>query len=114
MDSHGDKPLVWLQSEIRTPPWGVSARREAGFMLRQLQQGAQLGMPHSRPMPAVGSRCHELRVRDASENWRVVYRLDSDAVVVLAVFPKASRTTPDWILRACRRRLARYDRSIRG
>jgi phage-related protein len=42
-------------------------------------------MPHSRPMPVVGVRCHELRVRDAEANWRIVYRADSDAIVILAV-----------------------------
>jgi phage-related protein len=58
---------------------------EAGYLLRLLQKGQVLTMPHSRPMPVVGVRCHELRVRDAEANWRIVYRADSDAIVILAV-----------------------------
>jgi hypothetical protein len=61
-----DKPLVWLEGEIKTPPFSQAARLEAGYLLRKLQQGEALGMPHSRPMPSIGSRCHELRINDES------------------------------------------------
>jgi len=64
--SPGDKPLVWLRGEIKTPPFSAKARVEAGFLLRRLQRGESIGMPHSRPMPIIGRRCHELRVVDAS------------------------------------------------
>lgn len=66
-----DKPLVWLEGEIKTPPFSQKARIEAGFLLRLLQKGESLGMPHSRPMPSVGRRCHELRIRDKDNNWRI-------------------------------------------
>ena len=29
-----------------------------------------LGMPHSRPMPDTGQRCHELRIHDRNKTWR--------------------------------------------
>lgn len=45
-------------------------------------------------MAAVGGRCHELRIRDENENWRIVYRLDQDAVVIGEVFSKKTRATP--------------------
>jgi hypothetical protein len=60
----GDKPLVWLEGEIKTPPFSQAARLEAGYLLRRLQRGETLAMPHSRPLPAVGPRCHELRIND--------------------------------------------------
>jgi len=66
-------------------------------------------MPQSRPMPVVGQRCHELRVRDAAADWRIVYRADDDAVVILTVFRKTTRTTPKGIIDACIRRLSEYD-----
>jgi phage-related protein len=75
-----DKPLVWLEGEIKTPPFSQVARLEAGYLLRKLQQREMLGMPHSRPMPSIGSRCHELRINDESATWRIVYRLDGDAL----------------------------------
>ena len=71
-------------------------------------------MPHSRVMPSVGSRCHELRINDREQTWRVIYRVDPDAVVILEVFSKKSRTTPDDVVQTCRRRLAAYDRAAKG
>ena len=58
------KPLRWLHGEVKTPPLSLEARREMGLLLRELQDGEMLAMPHSRPMPGVGPRCHELRVND--------------------------------------------------
>ena len=78
-----DRPLVWLHGEIKTPPFSLAARIEAGYLLRLLQEGQALALPQSRPMPVVRPRCHELRVRDAGADWRIVYRLDADAVVIL-------------------------------
>lgn len=107
--SPGDKALVWLHGEIKTPPFSEAARGEAGYLLRLLQKGQMLAMPHSRPMPVVGLRCHELRVRDAGADWRIVYRADTDAIVILAVFRKTTRATPKAIIDACVRRLREYD-----
>ena len=59
-----DKPLIWLHGEIKTPPLSVSARIEAGVLLRRLQRGEGLSLPESRPMPTIGPRCHELRIGD--------------------------------------------------
>jgi len=50
----GDKPLVWLHGEIKTPPMATRSRLQAGYLLRQLQSGEILSMPESRPMPAIG------------------------------------------------------------
>ena len=105
-----NKPLIWLHGEVKTPPFSVQARIEAGFLLRRLQQGESLGLPHSRPMPDIGAGCHELRVRDQGKNWRIIYRLDEDAIVILEVFPKTTRTTPQEVITTCRQRLKRYDR----
>jgi len=109
--SPSDKPLVWLHGEIRTPPFSQAARIEAGYLLRLLQKGQPVGMPRSRAMSVVGPRCHELRVRDAGADWRIVYRLDSDAVVILEVFSKKTRTTAKTVIDACTRRLREYDRA---
>lgn len=104
-----DKPLVWLHGEIKTPPFSAAARIEAGELLRRLQRGELLHMPHSRPMPSVGPRCHELRVRDAVAAWRILYRIDPDAIVLVEVFAKKTRATPLSSLKAAANRLRRYD-----
>lgn len=67
-------------------------------------------MPESRPMPSIGPRCHELRIGDAGVAWRVFYRIDPDAIVILEVLRKRTAKTPRAVLEACRRRLAEYDR----
>ena len=109
--SPSDRPLVWLQGEIKTPPFSHAGRIEAGYLLRLLQKGQTLGLPRSRPMPVVGPRCHEVRVRDAGADWRIMYRLDVDAVVILEVFAKKTRATPKTVIDACIRRLREYDRA---
>ncbi len=106
------KPLVWLSGEIKTPPIEVAARIEAGILLARLQRGDVLSMPHSRPMPGVGPRCHELRIKDSRVEWRIMYRTDPDAIIVLDVFAKKTRTTPADVLRTCRRRSRAYDEAM--
>ncbi len=109
-----DRPLVWLHGEIKTPPLSAPARIEAGVLLRRLQRGDMLGLPHSRPMPAIGPRCHELRIQHPGQTCRIVYRLDPDAIVILDVFRKTTQRTPQRVLLECRKRLRRYDAASRG
>ena len=107
--SPNDKPLVWLHGEVKTPPFSPEARIEAGHRLRCLQKGIAIGMPHSRPMPAIGPRCHELRINDEDNTWRLIYRIDDDAIVIAEVFAKKTQTTPPIVIDACQKRLKRYD-----
>ncbi len=102
------KPLVWLRGEVKTPPFSAAARAEAGYLLRLLQEGELLRMPQSRPMPGIGTNCHELRVIDGDVTWRILYGLTSDAVVILEVFEKKSRATPKHVLQAAERRWRLY------
>ncbi|HEY2862785.1 MAG TPA: type II toxin-antitoxin system RelE/ParE family toxin [Casimicrobiaceae bacterium] len=106
----GDKPLIWFRAEVKTPPFSEEARIEAGMLLRQLQGGIKLSMPQSRPMPTIGARCHELRVQDENATWRIVYRIDADAIVIVDVFQKDSQSTPKLVIANCERRLSEYDR----
>jgi len=103
------KPLVWLHGEVKTPPFSGSGRLEAGYLLRSLQQGVKLSMPHSRPMPSIGRRCHELRINDVDGTWRIVYRIDADAIVILEVFDKKTNRTPVKVIDVCKTRIRMYD-----
>jgi len=109
-----NKPLVWLRGEVKTPPFSAEARVESGFLLRRLQKGEILGLPHSRPMPSIGSQCHEIRVNDENQTWRIVYHVATDGVVILDVFSKKTAATPNEVLTNCRRRLAAYIRVASG
>jgi phage-related protein len=104
-----DRPLIWLHGEVKSPPFSKPARLEAGFLLRRLQKGEVLGMPHSRQMSTIGPRCHELRITDAAATWRIIYRADEDAIVIAEVFSKKTAMTPQRVIEVCRKRLREYD-----
>lgn len=107
--SPADTPLIWLHGEVKSPPFSAEARLEAGVLLRRLQRGEKLSLPESRPMPVIGPQCHELRIVDERASWRIVYRLDPDAVVIAEVFRKTTQTTPRHVIQQARRRLRHYD-----
>jgi phage-related protein len=104
-----DKPLVWLHGEVKSPPFSKLARLEAGFLLRRLQKGDLIGMPHSRPMPGIGRSCHELRIVNEKVTWRLMYKIDSDAIIILEVIEKKTSKTPKSVLDLCKKRLKAYD-----
>ncbi len=109
MNDSDSKPLVWLSGEVKTPPFSVEARIEAGFLLRKLQEGELLSLPFSRPMPSIGTHCHELRIKDADKQWRLIYRIDDDAILILDVFNKTTNQTPAQVIEKCKKRLKQYD-----
>lgn len=102
------KPVLWLKGAIKTPPFSRKARADVGRRLGLLQEGHKLSMPHSRPMPSIGKRCHELRIPDGGVTWRVVYCLDPDAILILGVFAKKTEKTPDSLIAECKKQLSRY------
>lgn len=105
-----EKPLAWISGELKTPPMSADARIEGGVLLRRLQRGEQLSMPESRPMPAIGPRCHELRIDDTvqKKEWRIIYYVGRLAIAVLEVFAKDTRATPVEVIRQCKRRLTGF------
>ncbi len=66
-------------------------------------------MPQSRPMRSIGKRCHELRITDKQEVWRVIYRIDDDAIIIGEVFKKKTQQTPKQVIEICRSRFKAYD-----
>jgi phage-related protein len=70
------------------------ARRLLGQAVLDLQYGARVGMPLSRPMPSVGTGVQELRIRDPSGIYRAFYVLKfRDGVLVFHAFEKRSQKT---------------------
>jgi len=63
-------------------------------------------------MPSIGRRVHELRVddRERRKTWRIVYRIDPDAILVVHWFEKKTRATSRRVIDLCKRRLTEYDR----
>lgn len=109
-----DKPLVWFHGEITSPPFSSNARIEAGYLLRQIQKGIKLSMPQSRPMPSIETRCHELRISDENLTWRIVYKILTDAILILEVFEKKTSKTPKSIIDVCKQRIKLYEKDIKS
>lgn len=65
-------------------------------------------------MPDIGPGCHELRIVDGAVNWRIMYHIAPDAIVILDVFPKKTAATPNSVIAECRKRLAEFQRVIEG
>lgn len=84
------------------------------MLLRLLQQGERLEMPQSEPLSDVGKRCGALRVRDADHNWRIMYRIDLDAILILEIYTKKTRKIPDEVIERCQERLKRYDEAVKS
>jgi len=90
--------------EIEVLPEAV--RGDLADALARLDAGLVLSMPLSRPMPSVGRGVHELRLKDRSGAYRVIYALvRQGAIHVLHAFKKTSQTTPVRHLELARRRL---------
>jgi phage-related protein len=69
-----------------------TARREAGFQLDKVQNG--LDPTDWKPMNTVGQSVREIRIRDASGAFRVIYVAKfADAIYVLHCFQKKAQAT---------------------
>ena len=61
-------------------------------------------------MPTIGPRVHELRINDKDAAWRIIYRVDPDAIVIAEVFAKKTQATPRNVIDVCQD-LRHYDRA---
>lgn len=95
-------------NDFTRPPFSDRAKEECAQLLRQLQRGEMLGMPQSRPMKEIATGCHELRVRDKNVNWRLMYYMDERCIVILKIFPKKTRKTPEDVKDVCQKRLRNF------
>ncbi len=103
------KKLRLYHTEIKTPPLSAAARTRTGQLLAKLLNGESLALPHSRPMPSIGARVHELRVNDQNQTWRLFYRVDEEAIVVVNLLSKKTEQTPLPTIRLCQSRFRQYD-----
>ena len=57
---------------------------------------------------------HGRRIVDGPADWRIMYHIAPDAVVILDVFPKKTAATPKSALAECRKRLAEFQRIVKA
>ena len=70
----------------------VDAKRDAGYQLGKVQEG--LEPDDWKPMKAVGAGVREIRIRDASGAFRIIYLANVGAAVyVLHCFQKKTQKT---------------------
>lgn len=107
------KPVRFLGDSLeRLREFPENARHDAGYQLEQVQRGDQ--PDNFKPMPGIGSGVEEIRVRDDSGVYRIMYtaRL-ADAVYVLHAFQKKTRTTPKRDIELARERFQQLRRNQR-
>jgi phage-related protein len=81
-------------------------RGDLADALARLDAGLMLSMPLSRPMPSIGKGFHELRLKDRSGTYRVVYALvRRGTIYAVHAFKKATQATPLRSLDLARKRL---------
>ncbi len=104
------KPIVFLGDALdRLRDFPDNPRRLAGFQLDRVQRG--LEPDDFKPMKTVGKGVEEIRVRDSSGAYRIIYlaRL-KDAVYVLHAFKKTSQRTSKADVELAQARLAELSR----
>ena len=85
------------------------AKRDIGYQLDRVQHGLQ--PDDFKPMPTIGKGVEEIRVRDDSGTYRVIYtaRL-ADAVYVLHAFQKKTQATSKRDIELAKQRFALLSR----
>ena len=98
------KPVRFLGDSLQcVRAFPAAVRHDIGFQIETLQRGGQ--PVDFKPMPAIGKGVEELRVRDGSGAYRVIYTARmADAVYVLHAFQKKTQATPRRDLDIARKR----------
>jgi phage-related protein len=92
------------QKEIAEFP--LEVREDLADSVARLQEGHMLSLPLSRPMPSIGSGVHELRFRDRSGIYRVIYVfIGPGNIWLIHGFMKKTAQTPKKNIELAKRRL---------
>ena len=95
--------------EIRELPEEI--RGDLADALAQLDAGETLSMPLSRPMPSMGPGVHELRLKDRTGGYRVIYAIvTAGSIYVVHGFKKTTRATPRRNIEIAMRRFKEVDK----
>jgi len=100
------KPVRFLGDSLKSiRAFPADVRRDVGFQLEALQPA------DFKPMPSIGAGVEELRVRDKTGAYRVIFvARAAEAVCVLHAFQKKSRETPKHDIEIARDRYAQLKR----
>lgn len=100
------QPLKQCLKEIEDFPEEI--RSDLADALARLEEGQTLSLPLSRPMPSIGPGVHELRLKDRSGIYRVIYYLAGAGMIwLLHAFMKKTQQTPKHHIDVGKERLRR-------
>jgi len=104
------KPVCFLGDSLKClRQFPEDAKQDAGYQLDKVQKGKQ--PDDFKPMPSIGMGVEEIRIRDASGIYRVIYTARLvDAVYVLHAFQKKTQATARHDIDIARERLAQLTR----
>lgn len=87
------RPIAWMGSAFDDLlDFPVEIRRDAGYQLHRLQAGLEAA--DWKPIPAVGKGVAEIRLRDGTGAYRIIYLARyEDAVFILHCFKKKTQRT---------------------
>ncbi|MEP6679231.1 MAG: type II toxin-antitoxin system RelE/ParE family toxin [Betaproteobacteria bacterium] len=87
------KPVRFLGDSLRSlRGFPADVRQDAGYQLDKVQRGLQ--PDDFKPMPTIGNGVEEIRLRDDSGIYRVIYTARfADAIFVLHAFQKKTQRT---------------------
>ena len=86
-------------------------RDDLADAVARLEEGQTLSMPLSRPMPSIGRGVRELRLKDRSGIYRVIYALvAASGVYLLHAFMKKTQATPQHNIEVAKKRLREVSR----
>jgi phage-related protein len=98
--------LKQCQKEILD--WPEEVREDLADAIARLERGHVLSMPLSRPMPSIGKGVHELRLKDRSGVYRVIYFFSgASQICLLHAFKKTTQATSKQDIEIAKDRLKR-------
>jgi len=106
------KPVRFLGDSLkRLRAFPEFVKRRAGYQLETIQMG---GKPDDfKPMPVIGAGVEELRIRDESGAYRVIFTARrAEAVYVLHAFEKKAQATPKRDIDLARKRFVELSSQV--
>jgi phage-related protein len=107
------KPVQFLGDSLQClRDFPTDARQDAGYQIDKVQRGLQ--PDDFKPMPTIGKGVEEIRIRDDSGIYRVIYTARfADAVFVLHAFQKKTQRTSQRDIAIAKARFAEVKRDRR-
>jgi len=55
-----------------------------------------------------------LRINNKNLTWRIIYKIYTDAILILEIFEKKTSKTPKSLIDTCKQRVKRFNADVKG